>query len=308
LSAFERLSTGYKVAATVVGVIGIVVLTVVITLAIERRTPDFVRIGTAVVQSPIVLRREPKDSTKTSGNLIVGEPVEILETMPPKSADESVLIRSARNPKVYGYAPLLNLDHVQTNSADFDVWHALQLLEKASPAELKERLTALDDRLNKTPLPAAPESDQTYQTLARQSVRLANESLDNKDDARAAVSGAERFLGRLSGDSQSSAAIDEVRSAMQKVQIALGDIPDPEKAAAAPPPPSARAELSRLMKEANAAFDSGRYAKAADLSQQVSTKGEGKRDVATIVEQAKALQKKAETAQEEYEKVNIQKR
>lgn len=307
MAVFETLPKGLKIAATVVGVVVIVALTVVITLAIERRTPEFVRIGTAEVRTPITLQRDPKDSGRTSGNLIVGEPVEILEKMPAKTADASVLVRSARNPRVYGYAPLSNLDQVQTNSAEFDIWYAVQLLEKASPVELKERLAGIDSRLSKNPLPAARETDQIYQALARQSVRLADQNLEQKDEARAAVSGTEKYLANLSPDAQSSPETDEIRATMQKVQIALGDIPDPEKAAA-PPPPSIRSELTRMMKEANSAFDSGRYAKAADLSQEVATKGQGKRDVAAIVEQAKALQKKAETAQEEYEKVNIQKR
>jgi hypothetical protein len=296
-----------KIAATVVGVAVIVALTVVITLAIERRTPEFVRVGTAEVRTPITLQRDPKDSTRTSGNLIVGEPVEILEKMPTKTADASVLVRSARNPRVYGYAPLSKLDQVQTNSADFDIWHAVQLLDKASPVELKQRLDGIDSKLSKTALPASPEADQTYEALARQSVRLADQNLENKDEARAAVTGAEKYLGNLSADAQSSPEADEIRASMQKIQIALGDIPDPEKAAA-PQPPSIRGELTRMMKDATSAFDGGKYAKAADLSQQVADKGQGKRDVASIVEQAKALQKKAETAQEEYEKVNIQKR
>jgi len=307
LAVFETLPRGLKIAATVVGVVVIVALTVVITLAIERRTPGFARIGTAEVRTPITLQRDPKGSARTAGNLIVGELVEILDKMPTKTADASVLIRSARNPRIYGYAPLSNLDQVQTNSPEFDIWYAVQLLEKASPAELKQRLDGIDSRLSKNPLPAAGETDQTYQKLAAQSVRLANENLENKDEARAAVTGAEKYLSSLSDDAQSSSETGEIRASMQKVQIALGDIPDPEKAAA-PPPPSVRTELTRMMKDANSAFDSGRYAKAADLAQQVADKGQGKREVAAIVEQAKALQKKAETAQEEYEKVNIQKR
>jgi hypothetical protein len=307
LAVLETLPKSLKIAATVVGVVVIVALTVVITLAIERRTPEFVRIGTAEVRKPITLQRDPKDSTRASGNLIVGELVEILDKMPEKTADASVLVRSARNPRVYGYAPLSNLDQVQTNRAEFDIWHAVQLLDKASPVELKERLAGIDSRLSKSPLPAGQDTDQIYQALARQAVRLADQNLEQKDEARAAVTGAEKYLGSLSADAQSSPETEEIRATMQKVQIALGDIPDPEKAAAAPPP-SIRGELTRMMKEANSAFDSGRYAKAADLAQQVADKGQGKRDVAAIVEQAKALQKKAETAQEEYEKVNIQKR
>jgi len=307
LAVLETLPKSLKIAATVVGVVVIVALTVVITLAIERRTPEFVRIGTAEVRKPITLQRNPKDSTRASGNLIVGELVEILDKMPEKTADASVLVRSARNPRVYGYAPLSNLDQVQTNRAEFDIWHAVQLLDKASPVELKERLAGIDSRLSKSPLPAGQETDQTYQALARQALRLADQNLEQKDEARAAVTGAQKYLGSLSADAQNSPETEEIRATMQKVQIALGDIPDPEKAAA-PPPPSIRGELTRMMKEANSALDSGRYAKAADLAQQVADKGQGKRDVAAIVEQAKALQKKAETAQEEYEKVNIQKR
>ena len=49
-------------------------------------------------------------------------------------------------------------------------------------------------------------------------------------------------------------------------------------------------------------------AKAADLAQQVITKAQGKRELTSVVEQAKTLLKKAETAQEEFEKVNIQNR
>src|SRR5262249_55506020 len=151
---------------------------------------EFVRIGTAEVRKPITLQRDPTGSTRKSGNLIVGEPVEILEKIPAKTADASVLVRSSRNPRVYGYAPLSNLDQVQTNSAEFDLWYAVQLLEKASPVELKERLAGIDSRLSKNPPPAA-EADQTYQALARQSVRLADQNLESKDEARAALTGAE---------------------------------------------------------------------------------------------------------------------
>jgi tetratricopeptide (TPR) repeat protein len=199
------------------------------------------------------------------------------------------------------------VDQLKTKSNELDVWHAMQLLEKANGAELKTRLAAMSERV-KTPLPPSPATDQIYRTLALESVRLANDRLDEPDEARALVASADTYLSRMSTDSETTPENDEVRSAMQKIQIALGDIPDPEKEVKAPVANSPSPQLSRLLKEGNAAFEGGRYAKAADLAQQVIAKGQGKRELAALVDQAKALLKKAETSQEEFEKVNIQNR
>ena len=299
----------YKAAAVVLCLISVVAVTVVVTLAIERRPPELVRMGTAVVHTPTTLRREPADTSPASGSLSAGQPVEIVQYLPSRTVDPWALIRPAQNSKLYGYAHLFNLDHVQTNNAEFDVWYATQRLGEAGPADLKERLDAINKMLQNSSLPASRETDQTYLTLASESLRLASASVENKEDedARAAIGGAEGYLSRLYGDSQGTPETDDIRAGIQKIQIALGDIPDPEKAAP-PPPPSIRDELSRILDQANSAFAGGKYAKAAELAQQISTKGQGKRDVAGVVNQAKALLKKAETAQEEYEKANIQKR
>ncbi|HET9215809.1 MAG TPA: hypothetical protein VFR18_02450 [Terriglobia bacterium] len=296
---------GYRAAAKVALLAAIVALTVAITLAVERgRTPAFMAVGKAVVDTPTSLHREPSDSTATTGTLQTGVPVELLQYLPPNAMDSWVLIRSSQNPEQFGYSRLRNLDQIETENNQLDVWHAAHRLEKTGTDDLRKRLAAISEKL-KTPLETSATADEIYRIVATETVRLADESLD-PDEARALLASAEGYLNRISAEWQVATEITDVRSEIQKVQIALGDIPDP----AAPAPPvqqtSARAELSRLLKEANAAFQSGRYAKAAELSQQVLAKGQGKRELAPVVEQARALQRKSEAAQEEFEKVNIQ--
>ena len=307
LSSSRRSNLGYGKVATLVGLIIVVAATVIITLAVERRGPTLTSVGTGVAISAVALHSEPSELTDTTGAVKAGEPVEILQYLPPKALDSWVLIRPTENHKIYGYALLRNLDQLKTKSDELDFWHATQLLEKANGVELKERLTAMGERL-KTPLPPSPATDQIYRTLAMESVRLANDRIYDPDEARALVASADAYMSRISAGSETSAENEEIRSAMQKIQVVLGDVPDPEKEipAAAPPPPTT--PLSRLLKEGNTAFESGRYAKAADLAQQVITKGQGKRELASLVDQAKALLKKAEASQEEFEKVNIQNR
>jgi hypothetical protein len=235
-----------------------------------------------------------------------GESVELLQYLPPKTLDSWVLVRPVENKKTYGYAPLRSLDRLETSNSELNVWHATELLAKADTKDLKERLAAIGERLE-TPLPPSPDADQIYRTLATTSVRLANESVGNPDEARALIGSAESYVSRASETAQLSAETEALRSEIQKIQIALGDVEDPAKPVA-PPVSTIRTELSRMLKEANTAFSSGRYAKAADLAQQIAAKGKGKREAASIVEQANALHKKAENAQEEFEKVNIQNR
>jgi hypothetical protein len=307
LSSSGRLNRGFGTVATLVGLVVVIAATVLITLAVGRRAPALTPVGTGVASSAIALHREPSDSTETTGAVTAGEPVEILQYLPPKALDSWVLIRSSRNQKIYGYALLRNVDQLKTKSDELDVWHATHLLEKANGEELKTRLASMGERL-KTPLPPSPATDQIYRTLATESLRLANDRIYEPDEARALVASADAYLSRLSADSETAPENDEVRSAMQKIQVALGDIADPEKEVKAPVAPSPSTQLSRLLKEGNAAFEGGRYGKAADLAQQVITKGQGKGELATLVDQAKALLKKAEASQEEFEKVNIQKR
>lgn len=303
----RRLSRGFGTIATLAGLVVVIAATVLVTLAVANRAPAFAAVGTGVATSAIALHREPSESTETTGAVAAGEPIEILQYLPQKSFDSWVLIRPTRNHKVYGYALLRNVDQLKTKSDELDFWHATQLLEKSNGEELKTRLAAMGERL-KTPLPPSPASDQIYRTLAIESVRLANDRLYQPDEARALVESADAYLSRTSVDSE-TAENDEVRSAMQKIQVALGDIPDPEKEEVkAPAAPSPTTQLSRLLKDGQAAFESGRFAKAADLAQQVITKGQGKREFSTLVDQAKALLKSAEASQEQFEKVNIQNR
>ena len=289
--------------------VALVAVTVLLTLAVERRrTPAFAAVGKAMADTPVALHREPSESTATTGMLEAGEPVEILQYLPPNDMDSWLLIRSTQNPKIYGYARLGNLDHLETTNGNLDLWHATQLLEKAAPADLQKRLAVISEKL-KTPPPASPTTDEMYRILAGESLRLANEKIENPDEARVLAASAEDYLNRISSEWQITSEIAEVRSEIQKVQIALGDIPDPSKPPEVPvQQTSQRAALSRILKEANAAFQSGRYGKAAELSQQVSAKGQGNKELAALVDQAKALQRKAEAAQEEFEKVNIQNR
>jgi hypothetical protein len=308
LSSSEKLDRGFGTVATLVGMIVVIVATVVITLAVERRAaPAFTVVGTGVASSAIVLHREPSESTEATGAVTAGEPVEFLQYLPLKALDSWVLIRPTRNQKFYGYAQLRNIDQLKTNSDQLDVWYATTLLEKADGEELKTRLAAMGERL-KTPLPPSGETDQIYRTLAMESVRLANDRIYEPDEARALIANAETYLSRMSANSEGAPENDEVHSALQKIQVALGDIPDPAQEVKAPVAPAPSTQLSRLLKEGSAAFEGGRYAKAADLAQQVITKGQGKREFAALVDQAKALLKKAEASQEEFEKVNIQNR
>lgn len=299
---------GIGAAANVALLAAIVAVTVAITLAVERgrSAPAFTAVGKAVVHSPASLHREPSQSTATTGMLAAGAPVELLQYLPPNAMDSWVLVRSAEKPEQFGYTHLGDLDNLETENRNLDVWHAVQRLEKTGTDDLRKRLAAIGEKL-KTPLETSPTADEIYRILASESVRLANESLD-QDEARALIASAEGHLNRISEEWQVGSEIADIRTEMQRIQIALGDIPDPAVPAAPPPvqQSSARAELSRLLKEANTAFQSGRYAKAAELSQQASAKGQGKRELAPLVEQARALQRKSEAAQEEFEKVNIQ--
>ena len=308
MSSSGRSSRGIGTVAALVGLVVVVAATVVVTLIVARRAPVLTPVGTGVALEALALHREPNESTETTGAVTAGESIEILQYVPPKSMDSWVLIRPTENHKIFGYALLRNLDHLKTKSDDLDFWHATQLLEKANGVELKTRLAAMGERL-KTPLPPSPATDQIYRTLATESVRLANDRIYDPEEARALLASADGYLGRISANSEPSPETEELRASMQKIQIALGDAPDPQAEVKAPvttsPPTS---QLSRLLKDGNAAFDSGRYAKAADLAQQVITKGQGKREMASVVDQAKALLKKAEASQEEFEKVNIQNR
>jgi len=307
LSSSTRSNSGIGTVAALVGLIIVVAVTVVITLAVDRRAPALTPAGTGVAVSAIALHREPSESTETTGAVTAGEPVELLQYLPPKSLDSWVLIRPSKNHKIVGYALLRNLDQLKTKSEELDFWLATELLEKANGDELKQRLAAMSERV-KTPLPPSPATDQIYRTLATESVRLANDRIYAPEEARELVASAENYLSRMSADAETAPENAEVRSAIGKVQIALGDVPDSEKEAKPADPPAPTNQLSRVLKDGNAAFESGRYAKAADLAQQVITKGQGKRELAPLVDQAKALLKKAEASQEEFEKVNIQNR
>ena len=307
MSSNRGVSRGYRVAGLVVCLLAVMAITAAITRSlVGSREPTFASFGTAVVDTPVSLHRQPSEDTETAGKLEAGEPVEILEYVPQKTLDAWVLIRPKQNVKLYGYAPLRSLDHLETKNEELDLWHAMQLLAQASPADLKDRLTSIGEMLKTAP--PSEEKDRSYQTLASESVRLANDRIDNADEARTLVTSAETYLDRIAPDSPVVPETEEVRAAIQKVRITLGDIPDPTAEVKAPVAPSPQGEISRLLKEATAAFDNGRYARAATLSQQAVAKGQGKRDLTKLVDQARALQKKAETAQEEYEKVNIQSR
>jgi len=193
--------------------------------------------------------------------------------------DAWTLVRATGDPAAVGYVRLQNLDKVQTEDHEFDLWIATSFLNRTtSPAEFRTRLEQLDRRLKENPPPPSRDLDQTYLEVSKAYARVAAESAANpkeKEATRVALTNSQRYLKQIDGALQISEEADAVQSSIQRSRAAI------EKKKAAPvrvrnAAPARRTapvakvnEQTRIMRLANTAYSQKIYETAAMYCSQV---------------------------------------
>ena len=292
-SAFARLPKSYKTGTGVVCLLLIVATTVVSSSLL--RPPELTRVGTAIMLSPVVLQREPSISSRATGNLKVGQVVEILTPLPVMTPDAWVLIRTVGDKQPYGYTRLQDLDRIRTGNPQFDLWHAVTFLNRpSSPDELETRLSNVDKMLQTESLSPSRDTDAMLLRLSKAFANLATQRQDNPESARTALVKADAYLSRASGALQLSDESIEVKESIHKTRIALGDATS--NPAPIPPAPRARDEEDRIMRLAKSAYAQGTYEKAVEYSSQVLETNNSNLEARKLLDAARHAQKDLEEA------------
>jgi tetratricopeptide (TPR) repeat protein len=289
--AFIRLPNAYKIVAAVICLLLVVATTVVSTSL--RRQPDLNGVGTATMASPAPLFRDPSVSSPVSGTLKIGQSVEILTQLPAMTSDAWTLVRPVGDKQIYGYTRLQNLDRIRTTNPQFDVWHAMSILNRSSsPEELKTRLADVEQMLQTAPLPASRDTDALLLRLSKAFAGLAVGSKDDPKAAKAALVKSEAYLSRIAGTLQLSDEADEVKEAIHKTHLTLGDAT--AEPAALSPATRIRNEEARIMQLANNAYAQSTYEKAAEYSDQVLRLNNGNLEARKLLDAARRAQKDLE--------------
>jgi tetratricopeptide (TPR) repeat protein len=292
-NAFARLPKSYKTGTGVVCLLLIVATTLVSSSL--RRPPELTSVGTAIMLSQVMLQREPSVAGRATGNLKIGQAVEILSQLPVMTPDAWVLIRSVGDKQTYGYARLQNLDRIQTGNPQFDLWHAMSLLDRSSsPGELETRLSNVDTMLQTESLSPSRDADAMLLRLSKAFANLAIQRHDNPESARTALVKADAYLSRVAGALQLSDEAIEVKESIHMTRITLGDATsDPVPI---PPATQARDEEARIMRLANNAYAQGTYEQAVEYSSQVLKTNNSNLEARKLLDAARHAQKDLEEA------------
>jgi hypothetical protein len=287
-SAFVRLPNAYKIVAGVICLLLIAATTVVSTSL--RRQPELNSVGTATTSSRVSLFQHPSATSPVSGNVKIGQSVEILTQLPAMTSDAWTLVRPVGDKHIYGYTRLQNLDRIRTGNPQFDVWHAMSILNpSSSPEELRTRLADMEQMLQNVPLPVSRNTDALLLKLSKAFASLAAGSKDHPESARASLVKAEAYLSRIAGTLQLSDDADEVKESIHTIHITLGD------ATGEPVPLSpairTRDEEARIMRLANNAYSQSTYEKAAEYSEQVLKLNSGNLEARKLLDAARHGQK-----------------
>jgi len=177
-----RAPMAYPIAAGVACVV-LVFATAMIGRSTDTK-PKLVRVGTGSLVLPVTLLQTPSANGTVAGSLSAGQHVDILKTIPERSLDAWTLVRATGDPATVGYVRLQNLDKVQTDDHEFDLWVSTSFLNRStSPAEFRSRLEALDQHLKQNPPAPSRDLDQTYLEVSKAYARLAAESAKNPKES-----------------------------------------------------------------------------------------------------------------------------
>jgi hypothetical protein len=146
--------------------------------------------------------------------------------------------------------------------------------------------------LQTAPLPASRDTDALLLRLSKAFAGLAVGSKDDPKAAKAALVKSEAYLSRIAGTLQLSDEADEVKEAIHKTHLTLGDAT--AEPAALSPATRIRNEEARIMQLANNAYAQSTYEKAAEYSDQVLRLNNGNLEARKLLDAARRAQKDLE--------------
>lgn len=233
-SAFVRLPKAYQFGVGIICLLLIVATTLVSTS--HRHRAERTSVGTATMLSSVALFREPSALSPVSGNLRIGQSVEILTQLPAMTLDAWTLIRPVDDKQVNGYTRLQNLDRIKTDNLSFDLWHAMTFLNRSSrPEELESRIENIDDLLKTETLTPSADTDNILLKLSKTVTSLAIGNHGNPESAGRLLGRAEAYLSLIAGTLQLSDEAYELKESIRKAHITIGE------SSSEPVPPSTRA-------------------------------------------------------------------
>jgi hypothetical protein len=222
-SLFARSQMAYPIAAGVACVV-LVFATAMIGRSTDSK-PKLIRVGTGSLVLPVTLLRTPAANGEVAGSLNAGQHVDILREIPERALEAWTLVRATGDPETVGYVRLQNLDKVQTEDREFDLWVSRSFLNRStSPAEFRTRLQQLDQRLKENPPAPSRELDQTYLEVSKAYARVAAESAGSPKElevTRIALANSQDYLKRIDGALQISEEADAVQSSIQRSRAAI---------------------------------------------------------------------------------------
>jgi hypothetical protein len=270
---FYRSPMAYPIAAGAACVV-LVFATAMIGRSTESK-PKLVHVGTGTLLLPVTLLQGPAANSGVAGALKAGQRVEILQPIPERSLDSWTLVRADGTPAILGYVRLQNLDQVQTEDRQLDLWVAMSFLDRStSPNEFKKRLEDVDARLKEDPPAPSRDSDQIFLAASKAFARLAAGSATNSDEAeitRSALANSEAYLMRIEGALRFSDEADALQDSIRQTRAAIERpvavaVKLPQRHAA---PVRGVDEQARIMRLANNAYSQKIYETAASYCTQV---------------------------------------
>ena len=252
----KHIPDAYRVAMIVV-IVGAIVGTAFIIaksfLNRPKESEEFKRVGTAVVAFPLSLHREPSGSSEVVGSLDAGEPVELLNELPPFGVDNSTLIRSLNQPSLQGYASIGDLDNLETGNRQFDIEHGLAMMRRSTDvSERKKRLESIDLAIRTNPLVTSEESDNIYLEISENYLQLL------PADPAKAEEYLQRVEGRLLSSERAQRQKEMIQSIRDKLTSTVRGAPVTPSPTTAPRPTQPDVPISYLVNAAKIKLNNGR--------------------------------------------------
>jgi serine/threonine protein kinase len=250
----KHIPDAYRVAI-IVAIVGVIVGTAFIIaksfLNRPEESEEFKRVGTAMVAFPLSLHKEPSGSSEVVGSLDAGEPVELLNELPPFGVDDSTLIRSLNQPSLQGYASIGDLDNLETGNRQFDIEHGLAMMRRSTDvSDRKKRLETIDLAIRTNPLVTSEESDSIYLEISENYLQLL------PGDPAKAEEYLQRVEGRLLSSERAQRQREMIQSIREKLTSTVRGAPVPPSTPPTPPQPDVR--VSDLVNAAKVKLNNGR--------------------------------------------------
>lgn len=246
---------------------------------------EHVVVGTARTKSSVSIRKNSNDSNEIIGSLDAAQTVQLLDQLPPLTLDAWVLVRSEGGSSPEGYLQLGDLEHIRTDSPEFNVKHALLLITRSGdPADLEDRLTSLVLDLESNPLAPSPFADDVFIEISEHYARLAKD-FTQIDDKKSALDAAEKYFNGVQSSAQladrAQKQLDFIRS-MRKSLVP------------SPPPPPPGPSIKELLTSAETAYGKRLYASAIDYCNKVLAREPNNTKANELLDRVRKAQKDVE--------------